>query len=161
MGVEIERKFLVTGDGWRKDAVRSEHIIQGYLANTERGSIRVRIAGERAGINIKSMTLGVSRREFDYPVPVADAEALLELCMQPLIEKTRHYVPCGAHTFEVDEFEGANAGLVVAELELSHADEAFVRPPWLGEDVSHEPRYYNVCLVTHPYSAWTSRPSGT
>jgi adenylate cyclase len=156
MGMEIERKFLVIGDGWRAAAVRRERIVQGYLANTERGSIRVRIAGDRAGLNIKSMTLGIERREFDYPVPLADAEAMLGLCMRPLIEKTRHYVPCGAHTFEVDEFEGANAGLVVAELELPDADEAFVRPPWLGREVSHEPRYYNVCLVTHPYSAWTA-----
>lgn len=155
MATEIERKFLVKDDSWRDLSTNSEEIIQGYLANSERGSIRVRIAGDRASLNIKSMTLGVTRTEYDYAIPVDDARAMLEgLCLQPLIEKTRHYVEHRGHTWEVDEFAGANAGLVVAELELKARDEAFEPPPWLGEEVSHDPRYYNVCLVEHPYRNW-------
>lgn len=155
VGTEIERKFLVTDDAWRGRASRSRRIVQGYLANTERGSIRVRIAGEDAALNIKSMTLGVERSEFDYPIPLADAEHILQqLCMQPLIEKTRYDLKAGAHLWEIDEFQGANAGLVVAEIELTRSDEPFERPAWLGEEVSDDPRYYNVCLVTHPYCNW-------
>ncbi|MEJ2760551.1 MAG: CYTH domain-containing protein [Gammaproteobacteria bacterium] len=155
MATEIERKFLVKDDSWRDLSTNSEEIIQGYLANTERGSIRVRIAGGRASLNIKSMTLGVTRTEYDYAIPGDDARAMLQgLCTQPLIEKTRHYIQHQGHTWEIDEFAGANAGLVVAELELKAHDETFQHPPWLGEEVSHDPRYYNVCLVEHPYKNW-------
>lgn len=155
MATEIERKFLVKDDSWRDSSTHSREIIQGYLANTERGSIRVRLAGETASLNIKSMTLGVTRTEYDYAIPAGDARAMLHnLCMKPLIEKTRHYVKHGGHTWEIDEFTGANAGLVVAELELDAHDEPFRQPPWLGEEVSHDPRYYNVCLVEHPFSEW-------
>lgn len=155
MATEIERKFLVKNDSWRDLSTNSKLIIQGYLANTERGSIRIRITGENASLNIKSMTLGVTRSEYDYAIPADDARAMLEtLCMQPLIEKTRYYVKHGGHTWEIDAFAGANAGLVVAELELRAQDEPFEHPPWLGEEVSHDPRYYNVCLTEHPYSTW-------
>jgi adenylate cyclase len=155
MATEIERKFLVIDDNWRDFSTASIQIIQGYLANTKRGSIRVRLAGNEASLNIKSMTLGVTRTEYDYAIPGDDARAMLrDLCMQPLIEKTRHFVEYGGHTWEIDEFAGANAGLVVAELELGAHDEAFHRPPWLGEEVSDDPRYYNVCLVEYPYSEW-------
>lgn len=155
MGTEIERKFLLRDATWR-DGVRSrEDIVQGYLANTERGSIRIRLAGEHATLNLKSMTLGVSRSEFDYAIPPADARAILDtLCLHPLIEKTRHHVEFAGHLWEIDEFHGDNAGLVVAELELQHADQPFTRPPWLGQEVSHDPRYYNVCLLEHPYRNW-------
>jgi len=155
MATEIERKFLVKDDSWRDLSTNSEEIIQGYLANSERGSIRIRIAGGRASLNIKSMTLGVTRTEFDYAIPEDDARDMLQsLCMQPLIDKTRHYVRYRGHTWEIDEFAGANTGLVVAELELKSEDDAFEQPPWLGQEVSHDPRYYNVCLVEHPYKNW-------
>ena len=104
---------------------------------------------------IKSATLGVERLEFEYTIPVADAEVMLaRLCGTRVLAKTRHYVPAGAHTWEIDEFEGANAGLVAAEIELARADEPFVRPAWLGAEVSADPRYYNVCLLEHPYTQW-------
>ena len=155
MATEIERKFLLINDDWRDLSTNSSEIIQGYLANTERGSIRVRLAGGKASLNIKSMTLGVTRTEYDYAIPEEDARPMLrDLCMQPLIEKTRHYVEHGGHTWEIDEFAGANAGLVVAELELASHDEPYATPPWLGEEVSDDPRYYNVCLVEHPYKDW-------
>lgn len=155
MATEIERKFLVNDNAWRASVSRKVDIIQGYLANTERGSIRIRVSGSEANLNIKSMTLGVTRQEYDYPIPARDARAMLdELCMQPLIEKTRHYVEYNNHTWEIDEFHGINAGLVVAELEVDREDEAFDPPPWLGKEVSDDPRYYNVCLVEHPYSKW-------
>jgi adenylate cyclase len=155
MATEIERKFLVKDDSWRDLSTNSKQIIQGYLANTERGSIRIRIAGDNASLNIKSMTLGVTRSEYDYAIPTDDARTMLEnLCMRPLIEKTRYYVKHGGHTWEIDAFAGANAGLVVAELELQSHDEPFERPPWLGNEVSDDPRYYNVCLIEHPYSSW-------
>lgn len=155
MGREIERKFLPSGEGWREGITESRRMRQGYLHNSERCSVRVRSDGRRAAINVKSGTLGVERSEFDYPIPLAEAERLLEgLCLKPLIEKTRHYVPVGGHTWEIDVFEGENAGLVVAEIELAAPDEPFERPPWLGAEVSDDPRYYNVCLVTHPFNSW-------
>lgn len=155
MGIEIERKFLLRDAGWRASVRGSEDIVQGYLANTDRGSIRVRLAGGQAALNLKSMTLGVTRSEFDYAIPVPEARVILDtLCMRPLIEKTRHHVEFDGHLWEIDEFHGANAGLVVAELELGHAQESFTHPPWLGEEVSDDPRYYNLCLVEHPYRDW-------
>lgn len=155
MGQEIERKFLVLDERWRDGADAGERLRQGYLANNLRASVRVRIGGGRARLNIKGATLGVERLEFDYPLPLDDAEQLLDsLCERPLIDKTRYRVVHGGHSWEVDVFEGDNAGLVVAEIELAAADEAFERPPWLGQEVSDDPRYYNVCLVTHPYKDW-------
>lgn len=159
MATEIERKFLVRDDSWRDAVSHSVDIAQGYLANTERGSIRVRVSGNQANLNIKSMTLGVRRKEYDYPIPAEDARAMLnELCMRPIIEKTRHYAERNGHTWEIDEFHGDNAGLVVAELELEHEDEVYEPPHWLGEEVSDDPRYYNVSLVDHPYSHWQDKP---
>lgn len=155
MAKEIERKFLLSSDIWRETADPGIRYRQGYLANSTTCSVRVRVAGDKAHLNLKSMTLGVSRTEFDYPIPAEDAQVMLEtLCVKPLIEKTRYLVRYGSHTWEIDEFEGENAGLVVAEIELASEDEAFQRPPWLGEEVSHDPRYYNVCLVKHPYKSW-------
>jgi len=157
---EIERKFLVRHEGWRRDVVRSIPMVQGYLTRMgypgcTRSSVRVRVAGEQAWLNIKRAELGVSRLEYQYPIPVPEAREMLEkLSMGPLIEKIRHEVPVGSHLWEVDVFEGANAGLVVAEIELRHENEDFVRPDWLGEEVSHDPRYYNTSLMEHPYSQW-------
>lgn len=155
MPTEIERKFLVSNENWRKSVCRQTDISQGYLANTERGSIRVRVSGEKACLNIKSMTLGIHRTEFEYPIPLDDAYYMLEnLCLQPVIEKTRYFVNQDPHLWEIDVFAGENAGLVVAEIELSDTEEQFHKPDWLGCEVSDDPRYYNVCLVNEPYSQW-------
>ena len=155
MAVEIERKFLLKDDSWRRQADTGSEYRQGYLVGSKAASVRVRIEGERAFLNIKSATLGITRQEYEYPVPMADAHALLsELCEQPLIEKTRYHVMHAGHEWEIDVFKGDNAGLVVAEIELDSADAAFERPAWLGEEVSADPRYYNVCLVKNPYKNW-------
>lgn len=155
MATEIERKFLLRNDSWRDSADAGTRFRQGYLIGAERASVRVRIEGDAANINIKSATLGIERQEYEYSIPLADARELLDtLCEQPQIEKTRYHVPYGDHLWEVDVFAGANAGLVVAEVELKHADEPFAMPPWAGEEVSHDTRYYNVCLVKHPYCEW-------
>ena len=164
MGIEIERKFRVVGEGWRAQAVRSVRIAQGYINDMaalregrQNASVRVRIAGEQAFLNLKSRELGTTRQEFDYPVPVADAEALLALCVGGRIDKVRHYVEVEGHTFEVDEFRGDNAGLVVAELELESAGQAYPRPDWLGQEVTEELRYYNLALAERPYSRWSAQ----
>lgn len=155
MAAEIERKFLVRGDGWRSHVKRSIPMSQGYMSTGSRSSVRVRLSGNQAWLNIKSATLGIQRQEYEYPIPVQDATEMLDaLCEGPLIQKTRHVVPVGDHLWEVDVFEGENAGLVVAEVELNSPDEAFARPDWVGEEVSHDPRYYNACLVRHPYREW-------
>ncbi len=155
MASEIERKFLVKNDGWRSQVVISSHYRQGYLTEGGTCSIRVRIDGERAFLNIKSATLGIQRSEYEYPIPLPDAEEMLDrFSIGLLIEKTRHFVDYAGHRWEIDVFEGANAGLVVAEIELQAPDEAFELPPWAGEEVSDDPRYYNVCLAHHPYTEW-------
>ena len=152
---EIERKFLPTSDAWRALAYRRQPMSQGYIASSERTSVRVRIAGDDAWLNIKSGGLVPSRLEYEYAIPVAEARELLALAMGPLIEKTRHFVTHAGFEWEVDEFHGDNAGLVVAELELDREDEAFPLPPWIGTEVTELNRYYNACLVRHPFSAWT------
>lgn len=155
MAKEIERKFLVINDGWRKAADAGIQCVQGYFASNSQCSIRVRIIGNQANLNFKSATLGIIRTEYEYEIPLPDArEMLLHFCTKPLIEKTRYHVRYDRHTWEIDVFSGANAGLVVAELELAHSDEPFIRPAWAGDEVSADPRYYNVCLVAHPYRDW-------
>ena len=162
MGIEIERKFLVTGDDWRAAAHRTVPMAQGYLndlamvdGGAMQASVRVRIEGEEARLNIKSREAGPSRQEFDYPIPVADARALLALCVGGIVDKRRHYVEHAGHLWEVDEFLGDNAGLVVAEIELDSVDEAFARPGWLGAEATHAQRYYNLALASRPYSQWS------
>ena len=162
MGVEIERKFLVTNDGWRAAARRVVPMAQGYLndlamveAGAMNASVRVRIEGDEARLNIKSRELGASRQEFEYPIPVADARALLALCVGGLVDKRRHEVEFEGRLWEVDEFLGANAGLVVAEIELSAVEETFARPGWLGAEATHARRYYNLALASRPYSRWS------
>lgn len=155
MATEIERKFLVLNDTWRAQAAPGVRYLQGYLANSKQASVRVRIEGEVARLNIKSATLGVTRREYEYAIPVSDArEILKDLCDEPLIDKLRYHVRHGGHRWEIDVFEGDNAGLVVAEIELASEDEIFARPDWLGREVSHDARYYNVCLAQHPFKHW-------
>ncbi|WP_133000882.1 CYTH domain-containing protein [Luteimonas arsenica] len=162
MAIEIERKFLVTGDGWRAAAHAVVPMAQGYLNDQlsmdegrQRASVRVRLEGEDAFLNIKSRELGHTRQEFEYPLPVDDARALLALCVGGLVEKRRHLVRHGGHLWEVDEFLGDNAGLVVAEIELGSADEAFEHPGWLGVEATDCPRYYNLALAARPYSQWS------
>jgi len=153
--IEIERKFLVRNDSWRDAAGEGVHFRQGYIIGAQRASVRVRIEGENANLNIKGATLGVRRQEYEYTIPLDEANELLDtLCEQPLIEKTRYTVRHGAHLWEIDLFEGDNRGLVVAEIELADEHEPFERPEWLGEEVSDDPRYYNVMLVKHPYREW-------
>lgn len=167
MGIEIERKFLVVSDAWRAAAHAVVPMAQGYIndqaamstqlhgSGAQRASVRVRIAGEEAFLNLKSRELGRSRQEFDYPIPVEDARALLGLCVGGAIDKRRHLVRHGAHLWEIDEFLGDNAGLVVAEIELDAVDEVFERPEWLGREVTELPRYYNLALASRPFSAWS------
>ena len=155
VGIETERKFLVRHDGWRPAALSRVEIVQGYLANTARSSIRVRVAGDAATLSVKGMTPGMSRDEFEYAIPAADARQMLAtLCEGPLLGKVRHLVPWGSHTYEVDEFGGPSSGLVVAELELGSPDEVFDRPDWLGEEVTDHVRYYNFRLAAAPFSHW-------
>ena len=161
MGIEIERKFLVVGDDWRAAAQRVVPMAQGYLndlamvdSGAMQASVRVRIEGDAAFLNIKSREAGPSRQEFDYEIPVADARALLALCVGGIVEKRRHYVQRAGHLWEIDEFLGDNAGLVVAEIELDAVDEVFARPAWLGAEVTDQTRYYNLALASHPYAQW-------
>jgi adenylate cyclase len=163
VAIEIERKFLVVGEGWRAQVVKSVRMAQGYINDMaalrearQNASVRVRIAGDQAFLNLKSRELGRSRQEFDYPIPVDDAEALLRLCVGGLIDKVRHYIPQDGLTWEVDEFAGDNTGLVVAELELPAVDAAFGRPDWLGREVTEEQRFYNLALAERPYSRWSA-----
>ncbi len=155
MATEIERKFLVLNDDWRAIVESNMQIVQAYLATNEFSSTRIRIQNDKANINIKSATLGISRTEFEYAIPVDDAQLMIdELCVKPAIEKTRYIVKHMQHTWEIDVFSGDNEGLIVAEIELSSPDEAFEKPSWLGEEVSHDKRYYNVCLIENPYKTW-------
>jgi adenylate cyclase len=159
MPYEIERKFLVHEDLWRAAAagpnVRRERFRQGYISLEPGRTVRVRAAGARAWLTLKGERTGLTRYEFEYAVPAADAEAMLEvLCQPPLIEKTRHFVEHAGHTWEVDVFEGENAGLIVAEIELSRADEAFETPAWVAQEVTDEDRYANSRLSQLPYSRW-------
>ncbi len=160
MSIEIERKFLLINDSWCVNADNGVVMRQGYLNsislnNEQKSSVRVRIAGGQANLNIKGATLSITRQEYEYPIPLSDAHELLNtLADDPLIEKTRYHVQHGIHTWEIDVFAGDNQGLVVAEIELASEDEVFARPAWLGEEVSMDARYYNVCLVKHPYKNW-------
>ncbi|WP_018873268.1 CYTH domain-containing protein [Thioalkalivibrio sp. ALJ16] len=155
MGREIERKFLLASDAWRGGVVRAQRMRQGYLCGNDRASIRVRVDEEGANLNIKSATLGVERDEYQYPIPVDEAHRLLDTLAGPQVEKTRYWVDVQGWEYEIDVFEGANAGLIVAELELPSSDAEFPRPDWLGEEVSHDPRYYNTELARNPYRDWS------
>ncbi|MEM6598958.1 MAG: CYTH domain-containing protein [Cyanobacteria bacterium P01_D01_bin.36] len=156
MPQEIERKFLVANDSWRANAT-GELYCQGYIATTAPGhSVRVRIAGDRAYLTIKGPTQGLSRAEFEYEIPVVDAQEMLHtLCDRPLIEKMRYRLPIGPIVWEIDEFKGENAGLIIAEVELDTEEQSFERPGWLGQEVSGETQYYNASLVNNPYSKWS------
>lgn len=150
MAVEVERKFLVTSDGWRANA-NGSCFCQGYIDTSDDTTVRIRIAGERAFITVKGPSQGMSRAEFEYPIPLADAKVMLrDLCRQPLIEKMRYDVPYGGKLWSVDVFGAENSGLVVAEVELDHPAEHVPLPPWVGEEVTEDPRYRNSALVSAP-----------
>lgn len=156
MGLEIERKFLVEHDsqGWRVDGIP---LRQGYLSRDKERTVRVRVAGERGMLTVKGLSEGPSRAEFEYDIPLSDATTLLDdLCLKPLIEKVRYRLPAGPHLWEIDVFGGDNLGLIVAEIELTAADEEFVRPRWLGEEVTDDSRYFNSSLIGNPYCRWGS-----
>lgn len=154
MATEIERKFLVNGTAWHPQS-GGVMLRQGYLSSVKERVVRVRVAGEQAFITIKGITRDVSRLEFEYGIPVADASRMLDLlCERPLVEKTRYAVFVDGHRWEIDEFHGENAGLVVAEIELESETEAFSRPEWLGREVSSDPRYFNSNLAREPWSRW-------
>lgn len=158
MATETERKFLLHDESWRAASDGGARIMQGYLANQVNCTVRVRVRGNDAWLTVKGAADevdGVSRLEFEYAVPLHDAQQMLEqLAERPFIEKVRHEIHHGDHLWEIDEFGGDNAGLVVAEIELERADDSFVRPPWLGDEVSDDPRYLNAALVKRPYTTW-------
>lgn len=153
MGVEIERKFLLRNDDWRKVAPKGVRMAQWYL-NEQGNTIRVRIADDRAFLTIKSKSVGISRLEFEYEIPLADAKELMKLTQTPIVDKFRYKIPFEGHTWEVDEFLGLNQGLVVAEVEMKSEDEEVALPGWIGADVSEDKRYRNTHLAKHPYTTW-------
>ncbi len=154
--VEIERKFLVTSNAFKSNALRENHIAQGYLSSTPERTVRVRIKGEKGFLTIKGKTneAGMSRFEWEKEIPVAEAKELLLLCEKGVIEKIRYEIQVGLHLFEVDEFYGENEGLIMAEVELQSEAEVFEKPIWLGEEVTQDHRYYNSYLSQRPFKSW-------
>ncbi len=157
MAYEIERKFLVTSESWRDQVYKTLQIKQAYFCNTEKASLRVRVSNESGFISSKSMTMDIRRHEFEYEIPLHDAEFMLKyMCMGRPVIKKRHLVKIDQHVWEVDEFLEDNEGLIVAEIELGHEKEAFIKPDWAGQEVSNDPRYINLSLVSNPYKTWTT-----
>ncbi len=154
VGQEIERKFLLANESWRA-AAKGVRYRQGFLSTDPERTVRVRVAGPRGTITVKGKNVGARRAEFEYDIPLSDAEAMLDtLCKRPLIEKVRHTLMFGPHAWEIDVFEGDNAGLVIAEIELGSEDEAFEKPDWVGDEVTDDPRYFNSNLVANPHRTW-------
>ncbi|MDZ8028352.1 MAG: CYTH domain-containing protein [Nostoc sp. SerVER01] len=154
MAKEIERKYLTIGDSWRGLGQGSVYR-QGYIPTQDKATVRVRIVGEKAYLTIKGPTVQYSRLEFEYPIPVQDAQEMLEtLCQRPFIEKIRYKIESGGLIWEIDEFDGVNKGLILAEVELSDENQQLELPDWIGEEVSHDSRYFNSNLVKHPFSQW-------
>ena len=154
MKIEIERKFLLSGDAWRTGATGTLYR-QGYLCTDPERTVRVRLGGDTAILAIKGASDGIARAEYEYPIPLREATALLDtLCLHPLVEKVRYLVPFAGLTWEIDEFLGANAGLLLAEIELERIDQEVPLPPWIGLEVTGDPRYYNAWLARHPYGNW-------
>jgi adenylate cyclase len=155
MPIEIERKFLVRDDSWRAQVESSSRIVQGYLGLDRQLTVRVRLRGDAAFLTLKGGAQGIRRSEFEYPIPPADALAMLDtLGVAPAVDKVRHLIRVGGHLWELDVFAGENAGLVMAEIELNSEGEAFERPDWLGDEVSEDPRYYNASLARYPFRRW-------
>ncbi len=159
MATEIERKFLVSGDGW-KSSSDGTRIAQGYLSIDADRTVRVRLAGNGAWLTIKGRTEGISRAEFEYPIPPGEARGLLKLCLPSVIDKTRHRVPFGGHVWEVDVFHGDNEGLILAEVELPDESVTPELPPWVGTEVSDDPRYYNSSLSKLPFRDFSRSARG-
>jgi len=156
MALEIERKYLVIGDDWRREVSHSIPMRHGYLTELgSRASVRVRVEGAVGKLNVKAAVVGAARAEYEYEIPAAEAEEILATLCSGLILKTRHYVERDGLIWEIDVFEGDNAGLVVAEVELDAVDQAFPRPSWLGRELTAEQRYYNHALAKRPYSQWS------
>lgn len=159
MGREIERKFLVDGTGWRTG--QGVEYCQGYLSTVKERTVRVRRAGEKAYLTVKGVNVGSVRSEYEYEIPVRDACEMLELCRRPLVEKRRYRVEYAGLTWDIDEFTGVNEGLVLAEVELTSDKVAVQRPPWVGKEVTDDPRYFNANLVKYPYRHWSSDTAST
>ena len=154
MAEEIERKYLLKEDSWRKNAHGNVYC-QGYITTNAQATVRVRIVAKQGYLTIKGPSVGCSRLEFEYPIPVEDAQEMLNtLCQKPFIEKIRYKVEWDGLIWEIDEFDGLNKGLILAEVELSDVNQQISLPPWIGEEVSHDPRYFNSYLVTNPFSKW-------
>lgn len=162
MGTEPERKFLLNDDSWKTAVVEKSRIVQAYLSKEPGRTVRIRIRDDEAFITIKGKAPEgtIDTPEFEYEIPLTDAEDLLKLCLPGVIEKVRHYVPFGGKTWEVDIFEGANKGLVMAEIELVHGRESFEKPAWAGTEVTHDKRFTNASLSERPYSTWKEKPPG-
>lgn len=154
MAIETERKFLLNNSEWRDKAFTRKEIAQGYLTTNPDRTVRVRISNQEAFITIKDKTHGNTRPEFEYTIPVADAQQLIRLCEEPVIKKTRHLVRYRGQVWEIDEFYGENEGLIVAEVELATPNECVDLPTWVGQEVSHLRRYFNASLTAYPYSQW-------
>ncbi|MBF2093478.1 MAG: CYTH domain-containing protein [Synechococcales cyanobacterium K44_A2020_017] len=156
MGTEIERKFLVIGDDWRSLGQGTVYR-QGYIVSDQGRTVRVRVAGDRSYLTLKGPTVGLSRAEFEYEIPRTDADDIMRLlCSSPMIEKVRYRIAIADLVWEVDEFSGDNAGLIIAEVELHDEHQAIDLPPWIGQDVSGDPRYFNAYLAQHPFSQWST-----
>lgn len=153
MPLEIERKFLVIDNSWRLEAV-GELYSQGYLSQYPHPTVRVRIQGEKAFLTIKGKPIGIARPEFEYAIPIQEAQELLSLCITPLISKTRYKISHAGMIWEVDEFHDANAGLIIAEIELTSPEAVFSLPSWIGQEVTNDARYTNSRLATHPFKTW-------
>lgn len=154
MGKEIERKFLLKGDAWR-DLAQGTMYRQGYLNSAKERTVRVRTVGDKAFLTIKGITVGATRAEYEYEIPFADCNALLDnLAEKPLIEKKRYKIKQGEFVWEIDEFFGDNKGLIVAEVELTSEDQVFPKPEWVGDEVTGDPRYFNSNLIKHPFTKW-------
>jgi adenylate cyclase len=154
MGKEIERKFLVKGDAWRALADGTSYR-QGYLNSAKERTVRIRTINDRAFLTVKGLTVGATRTEYEYEIPLADCSAMLDvLAEKPIIEKKRYKIPFAGLTWEIDEFFGDNTGLIVAEVELQSEGQAFRKPEWVGEEVTSDARYFNSNLIRHPYTRW-------
>lgn len=154
MAIEIERKFLVKDDSWKDTVQKSLVCKQGYLVSDRNSTVRIRVMGDRAYLTIKGATYGLSRSEYEYEIPVIEAEGMLQFCADLPVEKTRHYILHDGMTWELDVFEAANTGLIMAEIELTSEDQDFAVPDWAGKEVSGDERYYNGYLSKRPYSLW-------
>lgn len=157
MSIEIEHKFLLRNDLWRNEISHSCHYQQGYLSSNSNSSIRIRTTDNQAWLNIKSATIGNQRHEYEYPIPIQDAQEIMHnLCNKPVINKTRYFINRHPHIWEIDEFYDENEGLIVAEIELASPDEIFEHPLWLGNEVTHDLRYYNNNLIKNPFKTWSN-----